>query len=61
MFLSVASILKVEDADYVYKFFQDSYLTIAASTGSMEIYTLVREWIQERQVTSSVENIVDDE
>ena len=52
---------KVEDVDYVHKFFQDSFLTIAASTGSMEIYTLVREWIQERQVTSSVENIVDDE
>ena len=40
---------KVEIVDYVHKNFQDSYLTMAASSGSLEIFILVREWIQERK------------
>ena len=40
---------KIEDVDYARKNFGVSYLTMAASSGSMEIFILVREWIQERK------------
>ena len=40
---------KVENVDYRHEYSQDCYLTMAASTGSLEIFKTIIEWVQERK------------
>ena len=47
----------VENVDYIHKHSEDCFLIMAASTGSLEVFRLITEWVRQRKGETFLQNI----
>ena len=47
----------VENVDYIHKHSEDCFLIMAASTGSLEVFRLITEWVRQRKGEKFLQNI----
>ena len=48
----------VENVDYIHKHSKDCFLIMAASTGSLEVFRLITEWVRQRKGETFLQNIL---
>ena len=47
----------IENVDYIHKHSKDCFLIMAASTGSLEVFRLITEWVRQRKGETFLQNI----
>ena len=48
----------VENVDYIHKHSKDCFLIMAASTGSLEVFKVITEWVRQRKGEAFLQNIL---